>query len=185
MRQANLTWDEFFFSMAFMAGHRSKDPSTQNGACIVDDLNIIRGIGYNDFVRGIKNSEERWERPAKYRYVYHAEANAIANANGSVRGCTLYLWSSKNYLPCENCMKSIIQNGISKVKLLGSPNETHDQYDWEIVEEMAKETGVELVFCDIDISLVIENKTLSKGESNEKERNDQLGDAKQGMQDCC
>jgi hypothetical protein len=42
-----LGWDDYFMSVAFLSSLRSKDPSTQVGACIVnEDLRIV-GIGYN------------------------------------------------------------------------------------------------------------------------------------------
>ncbi|MCI5453458.1 cytidine deaminase, partial [bacterium] len=33
----NLKWDEYFMGLAKLSAMRSKDPSTQVGACIVDD----------------------------------------------------------------------------------------------------------------------------------------------------
>merc|ERR1719447_545835 len=44
-----LTWDEYFMSIAMMSALRSKDPSTQMGACIADIHKHIVGIGYNGF----------------------------------------------------------------------------------------------------------------------------------------
>ena len=47
-----LSWDDYFISVAFLTAMRSKDPSTQVGACIVNNDNKIVGIGYNGFPRG-------------------------------------------------------------------------------------------------------------------------------------
>ncbi len=47
-----LSWDDFFIFTASLAAKRSKDPSTQVGACIVDADNRILSIGYNGFPRG-------------------------------------------------------------------------------------------------------------------------------------
>ena len=35
-RTDNLKWEEYFMGIAVMSAMRSKDPSTQVGACIVD-----------------------------------------------------------------------------------------------------------------------------------------------------
>ena len=36
-----ITWDEYFMGVATLSGRRSKDPSTQVGACIVSQDNKI------------------------------------------------------------------------------------------------------------------------------------------------
>lgn len=47
-----LQWDDYFMAVAFLSALRSKDPSTQVGACIVNSEKKIVGIGYNGFPRG-------------------------------------------------------------------------------------------------------------------------------------
>ena len=49
-REDYLSWDEFFMGIAKLAAGRSKDPSTQVGACIVDQDNRILSIGYNTVI---------------------------------------------------------------------------------------------------------------------------------------
>ena len=44
-RQDYLSWDEYFMGIAFLSGMRIKDPSTQVGACIIDEDKKIIGIG--------------------------------------------------------------------------------------------------------------------------------------------
>ena len=46
-RSDYLSWKDYFMNLALLSGYRSKDPSTQVGACIVDRNNKIVGIGYN------------------------------------------------------------------------------------------------------------------------------------------
>lgn len=46
-REDYITWDEYFMSVAYLAGMRSKDPSSQVGACIVSEDNKILSMGYN------------------------------------------------------------------------------------------------------------------------------------------
>jgi dCMP deaminase len=111
-----ISWDECFMRMAHVIAERSKDPSTQAGAVIADERNVVMGLGYNGFPRGVDNGDFPWEREGtfldtKYAYVCHAEENAIYNASGSVRGGKIYA----TLFPCNECAKSIIQNGITEV----------------------------------------------------------------------
>ena len=43
-REDYLTWDEYFMGVALLSSYRSKDPSTQVGACIVNDKKRGRGV---------------------------------------------------------------------------------------------------------------------------------------------
>ncbi len=115
-RKDYLDWNECFMLMVDLIAKRSKDPNTQCGSCIVNDENIVIGLGYNGFPRGCSDDELPWGREGavmdnKYAHVVHAEANAIMNANNSVRGCKLYV----NLFPCNECAKVIIQSGIKEV----------------------------------------------------------------------
>lgn len=109
------SWDDYFIDLARMTATRSKDPSSQVGAIIVRDKNIL-STGYNGFPRGVNdNVQERWGRPAKYTWIVHGEENAILNAsrNGTaVDGATLYVTP---FAPCVSCAKAIIQSGIREV----------------------------------------------------------------------
>eukprot|EP00042_Codosiga_hollandica_P025238 m.110583 g.110583 ORF g.110583 m.110583 type:complete len:82 (-) comp51809_c0_seq2:705-950(-) len=55
-----VVWEDYFMAVAFLSAQRSKDPRTQVGACIVDELNKIVGIGYNGFPAGISDSALPW-----------------------------------------------------------------------------------------------------------------------------
>ena len=48
-----ISWDEYFMGISLLSGMRSKDPSTQVGACIVDSDNRIVSIGYNGFLKDV------------------------------------------------------------------------------------------------------------------------------------
>ena len=115
-----LTWDEYFMAIAKLSAMRSKDPSTQVGACIVDKNNRILSIGYNGAPNGYSDDIFPWDREGneletKYPYVVHAEQNAILNARGkSLEGCSIYV----NLFPCHDCARNIIQSGIKKVYYL-------------------------------------------------------------------
>ncbi len=64
-RQDAISWDDYFMAIAFLSSMRSKDPSTQVGACIVNAEKRIVGIGYNGFPRGCSDDELPWSREAE------------------------------------------------------------------------------------------------------------------------
>ena len=117
-RSDYISWDEYFMGIALLAAKRSKDPSTQVGACIVDKANVILATGYNGFPKGCSDDEFPWDREGeitKYPYVVHAELNAILNAQGKdLRDARIYV----ALFPCNECAKAIIQSGISEVVYL-------------------------------------------------------------------
>ena len=109
-----LSWDEYFMALAHLAAKRSKDPSTQVGACIVNPSNRIVGIGYNGMPSGCDDDDFPWERQGeatKYPYVVHAELNAILNSIQNLSGCKIYV----SLFPCNECAKAIIQSGIREI----------------------------------------------------------------------
>jgi len=110
-----INWDEYFMGVAMLAAKRSKDPSTQVGACIVSNDNKILSIGYNGFPIGCSDDDFPWEKTDtspdhnKYLYSTHSELNAILNyRGGSLEGTKLYV----TLFPCNECAKAIIQSGI-------------------------------------------------------------------------
>ncbi len=116
-RKDYISWDEYFMGVAILSAQRSKDPSTQVGACIASDENKVITMGYNGMPIGIKDEELPWCKNStnpfdnKYLYVCHAEFNAILNSNAPVKGCKLYV----TLFPCNECCKAIIQSGIKEI----------------------------------------------------------------------
>ena len=116
-RRDYISWDEYFMSVAKLAGMRSKDPNSQVGACIVSQDNKILSMGYNGFPKGCSDDEFPWAREGqpldtKYLYVVHSELNAILNyLGGSLEGAKLYV----SLFPCNECAKAIIQSGIKTI----------------------------------------------------------------------
>ncbi|MEA3414328.1 MAG: dCMP deaminase family protein [Nanoarchaeota archaeon] len=119
-RNDYISWEEYFMGIAILSAQRSKDPSTQVGACIVDEDKKVVGTGYNGAPRGIDDKDFPWKREGdfletKYAYVCHAELNAILNSTKeSLKNCTIYI----ALFPCNECAKAIIQSGIKKVVYL-------------------------------------------------------------------
>ena len=114
-----ISWDEYFMGIALLSAQRSKDNSSQVGACIVSRDNKILSMGYNGMPIGCLDDDMPWEREGeplktKYMYVCHAELNAILNhasGTGSLRGARIYT----TLFPCNECAKAIIQSGIKEV----------------------------------------------------------------------
>ncbi len=149
-------WDEYFMGVAILSSKRSKDPSTQVGACIVNMHKKIVGTGYNGFPIGCDDADLPWDREGdfletKYPYVCHAELNAILNSiSRDLHGCSIYV----ALFPCNECAKAIIQSGIREVVYLS------DKYaDTDIVrasKRMFRQAGVilrQLVLEDSHITL--------------------------------
>jgi dCMP deaminase len=148
-RENYLPWDDYFMNIAYLSAMRSKDPSTQVGACIVNPDKRILAIGYNGFPRGISDDSFPWARKSedpldtKYPYVCHAEMNAIMNKNSeSLKNCDIYV----TLFPCNECAKLIIQSGMKRVMY------ACDKYSHLMASKASKRmfdaVGVEYIYCD-------------------------------------
>ena len=154
MRTDYISWYDFFMGVAKLAAQRSKDDSTQNGAVIVDNNNVIVGVGYNGLPVGEKDTPTKWSRPLKYDLVIHAEDNALLNSfDRDLTGCSLYLWSSRNFLPCQCCAEKIVKSGVKVVYCNGFPDE-HHLYDWGYTQTLFEDNGIELFIDRVKIDLV-------------------------------
>lgn len=117
MSYDNEKWDRRYLDVAKLVSSWSKDPSSQIGAVLVNDLGQIVGTGYNGFPRGVEDTDARYnDRPLKYQLVAHAEFNACIAAGHAARGATLYVypgWGSP--CMCVDCTKIAIQSGVRRV----------------------------------------------------------------------
>ncbi|XP_022086870.1 deoxycytidylate deaminase-like [Acanthaster planci] len=144
-RDNYIGWDEYFMSVAFLSAQRSKDPSSQVGACIVNQEKKIVGIGYNGMPNNCGDDELPWGKEGdwldqKYAYVCHAEMNAIMNKNSSdVKDCTIYV----ALFPCNECAKLIIQSGIKRIMYLSDKH--HDKPATQASKRMLDLAQVEYV----------------------------------------
>lgn len=141
--------DERFIALTREIAEWSKDPSTKVGAIIVGDKGQIVSQGYNGFPRGFNDSSERYfTRSMKYKYIIHAEANAIYNAlyNGaSVEGCTIYVHGLP---PCLECAKAIVQSGIKRVVTDSKPDERWVQSNQDALD-IFNEANIEFEYLEI------------------------------------
>lgn len=125
-------WVDYFMNIARAVSARSKDPATKVGAILIDDNNHIIGTGYNGFPPGVQDTPERWERPAKYDLVVHAEANCLLHTTKSARNAKLYT----TMYPCQDCAKLIAAAGIKEVFY------SSDKYKNGTAELIFKEAGI-------------------------------------------
>ena len=154
-REHVLSWDEYFMGLAHLSAMRSKDPSTQVGAVIVDQEHKVVGIGYNGLPIGCSDDEFPWDREGgmletKYAFVVHAELNAILNSTRNLHGCTLYV----SLFPCNECAKAIIQSGIRKIVYEDDKYATAD--NGIASKKMLNAAGVELVRLGKRVRLNVE-----------------------------
>lgn len=107
------TWSQYLMGFAEHAATKSKD-STQVGAALVNEHRAVILTGFNGPPVDVHDLPHRRERPTKYLYASHAEANLIAFAarHGiKTDNCSVYV----THQPCASCMRSLIQAGIKRV----------------------------------------------------------------------
>jgi len=110
------------------------------GAVLVGPHREVLLTAYNGPPAGVKDLPERFERPAKYLYASHAEANLIAFAARlgiRTEGCTVYV----THMPCAGCARTLIQAGIVKV-VVGPGTTSMPEEEFAAAEEMFREAGV-------------------------------------------
>lgn len=138
IRSNRASWDEVFMEMAQVIAKRSPDPDYQVGAIIVTPENTVAGAGYNGAPRGIDQNFVPWDSEEKHFFVAHAEANAILNATQDLHGCRIYVI----LYPCFECMKMIIQAGITEVIYADDSKLEKGNIKFTWAEKLAQMAGV-------------------------------------------
>ena len=135
------SWTEYFIMMAQLASIRSCDAQTKHGCVITDRMNRILGVGYNSFPSGMPDEILPNVRPHKYKWMVHAERNALANCTLRPENGTAYITGR----PCLDCAKSLYQEGVRKMVCLDAHG-THltDKEDECVFEILCKEGGIEI-----------------------------------------
>ncbi len=140
-------WMSRMLTLAHEIALWSKDNSTKVGAVITTEDGRPMSWGFNGFPIGISdNVEARHERPMKYKWMAHAEQNAIDLAPGnSLQDGVIFV----TFSPCSACARSIIQNGIKKVvvdsRFTAEKMPERWQEDMLTAVEMLGEAGVEVI----------------------------------------
>lgn len=134
------SWTAYLFDFAWLAAKKSKD-ATKVGAVLVGPDMEIRLTAYNGPPRGVEDRPERFERPTKYLFASHAEANLIAFAAREgirTRGCTVYV----THHPCAGCARTLIQAGVSAVRF-GPGQTSMPAEEFAAAAIMFEEAGVD------------------------------------------
>lgn len=135
-----MKWTARFLDLAHHVAQWSKD-STKVGAVAVSakDRRVLQ-TGFNGIPRGVRDLPTRMERPAKYRFTCHAEANLVAHAARSVLdGATVYV----THAPCCDCAKLLINAGVAKV-VYGPGQTAMNPEMFSAAATMFSEAGVEV-----------------------------------------
>ena len=140
----NKKWALRFLVLAKHIAEWSKDPSTGVGAVAVHpDSREVLTTGYNGLPRGVHDRPERMERPAKYLWTAHAEANLVAHAARKVLdGSTVFV----SHFCCSGCAKLLINAGVKQV-VVGDGQTSMPEEEFAVARKMFEEAGL----------LVIEN----------------------------
>lgn len=134
-----MDWITYYMGFAEHAAQKSKD-STKVGAVLVGSGGEVRLTAYNGPPRGVEDRPDRFERPVKYLYASHAEANLIAfAAREGIRtsDCTVYV----THMPCASCARTLIQAGVAEV-IYGSGKTSMPETEFEAAQEMFDEALV-------------------------------------------
>lgn len=143
----SISWPDYYMGFAQHAALKSKD-STQVGAILVGPEGEIRLTAYNGPPRGVEDHAWRRERPSKYLYSSHAEANLVAfAAREGIRtaDCAVVV----THMPCSSCARALIQAGISEI-VFGDGTTSMPIEEFNAAKNMFAEAEVELMnFRDI------------------------------------
>lgn len=107
------SYHEIYMGMAFELCRKSLDPRTKHGCIVVAEDHSPLSFGFNSPPRGCDDTKIPLEAPAKYKYMAHAEQNAINNAakkGTSLEGSVFYITG----FPCPTCFQSIVNVGAKK-----------------------------------------------------------------------
>jgi dCMP deaminase len=136
-----MNWKDYFYLFAKLAALKSKD-STKVGAILVGPEQEVRLTGFNGPPRGVADSEARRERPTKYLFASHAEANLVAFAAREgirTKDCTVYV----THMPGSACARSLIQAGICEV-VYGDGKTSMPAEEFVAAQQMFSEAGVQV-----------------------------------------
>lgn len=134
-----MQWSDYYYQFAALAATKSKD-STQVGAVLIGPEGEIRLTGFNGPPRGVHDTPARRQRPAKYLFASHAEANLIAFAAREgirTKDCTVYV----THMCCSACARTLIQAGVTKV-FVGLGKTSMPDEEFEAAKDMFWEAGV-------------------------------------------
>lgn len=150
-------WTDYFLGIARVVSRRSHDLHTQHGCVITDTQNRILGVGYNGFPKGMNDSALPTSRPEKYRWMIHAERNALSNCVIRPDNGIAYVTGQS----CNDCIMALWQEGVKKVVMANNHGTVlFDEEAQHRFNLFVSQTGIEIHKIDLDLSWI---KTIDNG----------------------
>lgn len=142
-----MTWEEFRCESKVLA---YSDDSETKVFCALELWNVDYALFFgNRIPLSLAVLPERTVRPEKYKYIQHAEINAItwvaAQPLLSTLGAIMWL----NWFPCNTCALAIINAGITMLHVDKEKYESRvndPKYDFLVAKDNLEEAGVEIVW---------------------------------------
>jgi dCMP deaminase len=138
-----------YSQLTYAISQFSKDPDKKVGSIFLHPKTFqILSTGYNGFPRKVNETNKRWKKPEKYKWVVHSEQNGIYNATlNGVKLKNSILFTTK--FPCNDCAKGLIQAGIKQIYTY-KPNLKHKTWgeSMKISLKMFKETNIIIHYLD-------------------------------------
>ncbi len=131
-----LNWDEFFIVLATLYSSRGTCNRLRTACILVKNKKIV-GAGYNGAVSGLDNCDVVGHLMIGNHCLrtQHGERNAIDNSIADLYGATAYVIGT----PCLNCVKSLLQKGVTRIVYVGSYSNAEGQ---EYIQEMCLQKQV-------------------------------------------
>ncbi len=137
------SWDEYFMMAAKLASTRATCLQRKVGTVIVKQKRII-ATGFNGSPPGLPHCSDVGclilpGRGTACQRVLHSEHNAVLQDSRNLEGATLYT----SFLPCLNCMKTVISAKIKEVVYEKENEGEKDEYE-NAKLEFARQGGLQL-----------------------------------------
>lgn len=138
-------WIAYYIGLAYVVSKKSHDLQTQHGCIITDRKNRVLGMGYNDFPRGLNDSELPNTRPDKYPWMIHAERNALANCVVRPDDGIAYVTGQC----CNDCIMALWQEGIGTVYMRQSHGTVlFDEKAQKIFDTFISMSKINIIYVD-------------------------------------
>ncbi len=157
----SLDWQNLI-KVAYSEAKKSTNPSTQNGAILVDNKGNVVLAATNSFPDGIAETQKRQVKSLRLRFSVHAERNVIYKA-ARLGIKTKKLTMVCPWATCSDCGQAIIQAGIKRLVVHKQALEKSGRWkeDIEFAFAMLREANVQIVIFDGKIGV---GKILRSGE---------------------
>jgi dCMP deaminase len=144
-------WTDYFLGLAKVVSQRSHDIHTQHGCVITDKKHRILGVGYNGFPRNMQDDTLPTHRPDKYRWMIHAERNALSNCVVRPDSGTAYVSGQC----CNDCIMALWQEGIDTVVMSNNHGTVlFDETEQKIFDTFTQNSGIKIIRITPDLSWI-------------------------------